>query len=153
MDCPFPQKLKKKLAPVLSGFLLTGALTLSPATLPAAEAFDWGNAIGSMILVSAQYSMLNKQVAYLDGKGRGEYLEQIKGQEGVNEDPEANAMLDRVMGKLSTAIAKTDPSIEKNPYHYFVNDNTKFNDIGAVAAPCCGRTGSHSIAVRCLPPR
>lgn len=87
MDCPFPRKLKKKLAPVLSGFLLTGALTLSPAALPAAEAFDWGNAIGSMILVSAQYSMLNKQVAYLDGKGRGEYLEQIKGQEGGQRRP------------------------------------------------------------------
>ena len=71
--------------------------------------------------------MLNKQVAYLDGKGRGEYLDQIKQQEGVNEDPEANAMLDRVMGRLSAAIAKTDPSIEKNPYHYFVNNSTKFN--------------------------
>ncbi len=127
MECRLTQKLKKKLFPVLSGLLLTSAFTLSPAALPAAEAFDWSNAIGSVILVSAQYSMLNKQVAYLDGKGRGEYLEQIKGQEGVNEDPEANAMLDRVMGRLSTAIAKTDPSIEKNPYHYFVNDSTKFN--------------------------
>lgn len=119
------RKLKKKLSLSLSGLFLSTALTLSAA--PAAEAFDWSNAIGSIVLVSAQYSMLNKQVAYLDGKGRGEYLDQIKGQEGVNEDPEANAMLDRVMGRLSGAIAKTDPSIEKNPYHYFVNNSTKFN--------------------------
>ena len=119
------RKLKKKLSLALSGLFLSTALTLSAA--PAAEAFDWSNAIGSIVLVSAQYSMLNKQVAYLDGKGRGEYLDQIKGQEGVNEDPQANAMLDRVMGRLSGAIVKTDPSIEKNPYHYFVNNSTKFN--------------------------
>ena len=125
MICLHTGNLKKKLALALSGLVLTTSLTLS--ALPAAEAFDWSNAIGSIVLVSAQYSMLNKQVAYLDGKGRGEYLDQIKQQEGVNEDPEANAMLDRVMGRLSAAIAKTDPSIEKNPYHYFVNDSTKFN--------------------------
>lgn len=125
MICLHTRNLKKKLALALSGLVLTTSLTLS--ALPTAEAFDWSNAIGSIVLVSAQYSMLNKQVAYLDGKGRGEYLDQIKQQEGVNEDPEANAMLDRVMGRLSAAIAKTDPSIEKNPYHYFVNNSTKFN--------------------------
>ena len=117
-------RLKKKLAPALGSLLVSASLLLSP--LPA-QAFDWGNAIGSVILVSAQYNMLNKQVSYYDGKGRGEYFNQIKDQEGVNEDPAANAMLDRVMTNLSGAIAKTDPSIEQNPYHYFVNDNKKFN--------------------------
>lgn len=117
-------RLKKKLAPALGSLLLSASLLLSP--LPA-QAFDWGNAIGSMILVSAQYNMLNKQVSYYDGKGRGEYFNQIRDQEGVNENPQANAMLDRVMTNLTGAIAKTDPSIEQNPYHYFVNDNKKFN--------------------------
>ena len=117
-------RLKKKLAPALGSLLVSASLLLSP--LPT-QAFDWGNAIGSVILVSAQYNMLNKQVSYYDGKGRGEYFNQIKDQEGVNEDPAANAMLDRVMTNLSGAIAKTDPSIEQNPYHYFVNDNKKFN--------------------------
>lgn len=63
------RKLKKKLSLALSGLFLSTALTLFAAG--AAEAFDWSNAIGSIVLVSAQYSMLNKQVAYLDGKGRG----------------------------------------------------------------------------------
>ncbi len=76
MICLHTGNLKKKLALALSGLVLTTSLTLS--ALPAAEAFDWSNAIGSIVLVSAQYSMLNKQVAYLDGKGRGEYLDQIK---------------------------------------------------------------------------
>ena len=40
MECRLTQKLKKKLFPVLSGLLLTSAFTLSPAALPAAEAFD-----------------------------------------------------------------------------------------------------------------
>ena len=74
MICLHTPNLKKKLALALSGLVLTTSLTLS--ALPAAEAFDWSNAIGSIVLVSAQYSMLNKQVAYLDGKGRGEYLDQ-----------------------------------------------------------------------------
>lgn len=60
------RKLKKKLSLSLSWLFLSTALTLSAA--PAAEAFDWSNAIGSIVLVSAQYSMLNKQVAYLDAK-------------------------------------------------------------------------------------
>lgn len=116
----------KKLRYFLAGVLLTGALSV-PAAPQSAEAFSWANAIGSLAMVSAQYSLLGKQVAYYDGSGRGEYMKQIKDKEGVNADPEANAMLDRVMTNLSGAIALEDPTIKDNPYHYFVNDNTHFN--------------------------
>ena len=100
-------------------------MALPPA--PAAEAFDIINAIGAVLNVSAEYAMLNKQIAYIEGEGRNTYMDSVKEKEGVNESPEANAMLDRVMSRLSTAIAKTNPDIEKEPYNYFVNNNTNFN--------------------------
>ena len=117
---------KKKLSLGLTAALMTASFTALPPARPA-EAFDWVNAIGAVIGVSAQYAALNKQIAYFDGEGRNAYMDQVKDKEGVNDNPEANAMLDRVMGRLSTAIAKTDPTIEKEPYNYFVNNNTNFN--------------------------
>ena len=117
---------KKKLSMGLTAALLTASFTALPPARPA-EAFDWVNAIGAVIGVSTQYAALNKQIAYFDGEGRNAYMDQVKDKEGVNDDPQANAMLDRVMSRLSTAIAKTDPEIEKQPYNYFVNNNTNFN--------------------------
>ena len=120
------KNLTKKLSLALSSTLLASALyTLPPA--PPAEAFSIGNAIGAVIGVSAQYAALNKQVNYLDGEGRDKYMSAVKEKEGVNEDPEANAMLDDVMTRLTAVIAKEDPTLAKKPYHYFVNNNKNFN--------------------------
>lgn len=118
--------VKRKLSVALTATLMSASLIALPPA-PKAEAFDWINAVGAVIGVSAQYAALNKQIAYFDGEGRNAYMDQVKDKEGVNDSPEANAMLDRVMGRLSTAIAKTDPTIEKEPYNYFVNNNTNFN--------------------------
>ena len=52
---------------------------------------------------------------------------QIKGKYGVNTDPTANAMLARIMTRLSDAVALTDDSIVKKPYNYFVNNDQSFN--------------------------
>ncbi len=120
------RSLRKKVSLGLTAALMTASLTALPPAQPA-EAFDLASAIGAVIGVSAQYAALNKQIAYFDGEGRNAYMNQVKDKEGVNDDPQANAMLDRVMSRLSTAIAKTDPDIEKEPYNYFVNNNTNFN--------------------------
>ena len=52
---------------------------------------------------------------------------QIKDKYGVNSDPTANAMLARIMTRLSDAVALTDESIVKKPYNYFVNNDKSFN--------------------------
>lgn len=90
-------------------------------------AWDWLSAGLAMFQVGAEYAYLNKQVSYLDNKGRDEYMGQIKDKYGVNTDPTANAMLTRIMTRLSDAVALTDDSIVKKPYNYFVNNDKSFN--------------------------
>jgi predicted Zn-dependent protease len=90
-------------------------------------AWDWLSAGLALFQVGAEYAYLNKQVSYLDNKGRDEYMGQIKDKYGVNTDPTANAMLARIMTRLSDAVALTDDSIVKKPYNYFVNNDKSFN--------------------------
>ena len=92
-----------------------------------AMAWDWLSAGLALFQVGAEYAYLNKQVSYLDDKGRDKYMGQIKDKYGVNTDPVANAMLARIMTRLSDAVALTDDSIVKKPYNYFVNNDKSFN--------------------------
>lgn len=107
---------------VLCLSLTTGAVMPKQAL-----AWDWLSAGLAMFQVGAEYAYLNKQVSYLDNKGRDEYMGQIKNKYGVNTDPTANAMLARIMTRLSDAVALTDDSIVKKPYNYFVNNDKSFN--------------------------
>ena len=110
---------------------VSAALCLSLSTgavMPKqALAWDWISAGLAMFQVGAEYAYLNKQVSYLDNKGRDEYMGQIKDKYGVNTDPTANAMLTRIMTRLSDAVALTDPTIVQKPYNYFVNNDKSFN--------------------------
>ena len=113
---------KQKLTKVVLAALV--GVSIMTTSLPKAEAdFDVGSAIGAVLGVGIQYAQLNKQIAYYNSnEGRNKYMGDVKKQVGVNYDPTANAMLDRVMSRLSSAIAVDDPSIKKQPYNHFVND-------------------------------
>ena len=104
-------------------------LTLTTGAVMPKEAlaWDWLSAGLALFQVGAEYAYLNKQVSYLDNKGRDDYMGQIKDKYGVNTDPAANAMLARIMTRLSDAVALTDDSIVKKPYNYFVNNDKSFN--------------------------
>lgn len=108
--------------------LVTFSLCCGAAAYPLkAEAFDLVGAIGAVVSVSAQYAYLDKQVNYINHDGRDNYMSQVKEKYGVCDEPRANEMLADVMERLSAAVAKTDPSITKEPYNYFVNNQTTFN--------------------------
>lgn len=110
------------------GVLALGLSLFWGAVVPAqAEAFKLGRAIGAVVGTAAQHKYLNKQVRYLNEDGRGEYLEQMKREVGVNEDPELNRILDNIMARLSSSIATIDPSIKDKPYNYFINNDTTYN--------------------------
>ncbi len=112
--------------------VLTAALAVTTGTAVIARpayATDWGSAAVAIFEVGAQYAYLSRQVHYLDNEGRHEYMDQIKDKYGVNGDPAANAMLDRLMGRLSASIAAQEPksTIGTQPYEYFVNNERSFN--------------------------
>jgi beta-barrel assembly-enhancing protease len=122
--------MKKSLLSKTSVASAALVLTLGTAALPVpAQAFDWGSGALAVLQVGAQYAYLNKQVHYIETQGRDEYFSQIKEKYGVNTDATANAMLDRIMGRLSTSIAAQNPksTIQTEPYQYFVNNDKSFN--------------------------
>ena len=103
------------------------SLTTGAVMPKQALAWDWLSAGLALFQVGAEYAYINKQVSYLDNNGRDKYMGQIKDKYGVNTDPAANAMLARIMTRLSDAVALTDDSIVKKPYNYFVNNDKSFN--------------------------
>jgi predicted Zn-dependent protease len=115
----FPKAVKK------ASLALAVSVCVGMTTLPAmpAEAIDLGTIIGA----AATYGQYDQQLNYLENDGRNTYLEQVKKENGVNASPEANAMLERIMTRLSASIAQVDPTITKKPYNYFVNNDTSFN--------------------------
>ena len=118
---------KTSLIRTAASAVLCLSLTTGAVMPKQALAWDWLSAGLALFQVGAEYAYLNKQVSYLDNKGRDEYMGQIKDKYGVNTDPTANAMLDRIMTRLSDAVALTDDSIVKKPYNYFVNNDKSFN--------------------------
>ena len=119
--------MRKSVKQSLKAGIIAGifAFSFSPAApvIRTAQAIDWTSFAGAGI----QYIALEKEIKYLDNDGRNEFFEQMKKKYGVNDDPRANAMLDRIMTRLSASIAQTDSSIVKKPYNYFVNNDTSFN--------------------------
>lgn len=109
------------LAVIASLSLITGTIPAQPAEAASSSA------LGALFNVGVQYAYLNKQLNYLDNQGRNDYMKQIKEKYGVNTDTRANEMVARVMTNLSASVAKTDSSITKKPYNYFVNNDTSFN--------------------------
>lgn len=102
--------------------LLTGLL--QPAS---SEAIDLGKLGGALLGGAIQRTQIKKSLEYYENDGRHELFEQLKKSEGVNTDEQLNALLTRIMTRLSGAIAQTEPSIQKKPYNYFINPQTEFN--------------------------
>lgn len=114
---------KKILAKTLVLSLAASSFLLVSPPTKVEAGFNFGSLLG----IGVYYSQLNKEINYIDNEGRHEYMDQIKEKYGVNKDVRANSMLDDVMTRLTTSIAKNDKSILDKPYNYFVNNDKSFN--------------------------
>lgn len=101
--------------------------TVTVVTPPKAEAFDWFSVAARAVVASHQKAAIVESLEYYDGEGRDKLMEELKEQNGVNYDPTANAMLERIMTNMSAGIAKSDATIIEKPYRYFVNNDKSFN--------------------------
>ena len=121
--------LKKKfLASVAAAALSVPLIFASPATVEAAS----GSLIGAglVILQGAQAtSQLNEKLKYYDTteQGRQEVYDGLRKKYGVNEDPELNARLAKIMANLTEGVAAIDPTINSKPYLYFVSAQESVN--------------------------
>lgn len=117
--------MKKINALFLAAMLSFGAVSVGDP--PKAEAFDWFSVAARAVVASQQKAAIVESLEYYDGEGRDKLMDELKAQNGVNYDPTANTMLERIMTNMSAGIAKTDPSITEKPYRYFVNNDKSFN--------------------------
>lgn len=117
--------MKKFNAVFLAAMLSFGTVTV--VTPPKAEAFDWFSVAARAVVASQQKAAIVESLEYYDGEGRDKLMEELKEQNGVNYDPTANAMLERIMTNMSAGIAKSDATIIEKPYRYFVNNDKSFN--------------------------
>lgn len=118
------KKLAKKITASLAVLSLGIGITFSTP----AEAFSIGDAV--VIAGGAlQMSQVNKQVDELNNteEGRQKLYQEFRKKYGVNDDPELNARLDKIMSDLTKAVGQTDSSIYEKPYLYFVSAEESLN--------------------------
>lgn len=117
------KNITKKALPMAIVLCLTAGV-FTPAK---SEATIFTSVLGSVINGASAMSKINKQVSTLDNSGRTQFYYQMREKYGVNNDPQANAQLDRIMKNLSRVIVNYDPTIKEKPYNYFVNNDPSFN--------------------------
>ena len=116
--------MKKKLAKLIVIGMAVGmpAITALPAQADA-------SVLQSVLAAGFQLSVQNQQLKELNDteEGRQALFNSMKEKQGVNNDAYLNQRVDRIMAKLSSAIAEVDPSIKEKPYNYYINPDTSFN--------------------------
>lgn len=120
------RKITKQFSELTAAVIL--GLTLGICMVPAASASAISlGGLGTIVAAGQAYAQQDKALNYFENEGRNKYMEKVKETYGVNEDYNANAMLENIMGRLTTSIAAVDPSINQKPYNYFVNNEKSFN--------------------------
>lgn len=120
-------KIMKKTA-LLAAMMCTltfGAVSLPVQPVQAASA----SGIGTLFQSAAAYKQIDDQIDYYNktDKGRQDLYDQMVKAKGSTYDAKWSPVLDSVMSRLSSSIAKTDSSITKKPYKYFLNNDETFN--------------------------
>lgn len=121
-----------------------GVFVLSLAPAPTANAVS-AEVLGAVLGAGIQYAQLSQQMSYYDNEGREAFFGALKSRYGVNSDAALNARLDRIMAKLSGAVAEVDPSIQDKPYNYFINTDTSFNAFCTLGHNMSVNTGMFSL--------
>ena len=112
---------------ILMGTMLLTVSMLSFTLPEKAEAIKLGGIAGKVVGAAQEQQEINKALDYYENDGRNELFAALKQEDGVNGDYNANAMLGRIMQRMTPAVAKSDPSINSKPYNYFVNNQEFFN--------------------------
>lgn len=104
------------------------AISFAAVPVPQADANILGAVIGA-VQGGAAYAQIDKQLNYYNNteEGRQKLYTQYKEKYGVNYDSFLNAQLDAMMNEMSAGIRAVDPTIDKKPYIYFINNDTSFN--------------------------
>lgn len=116
---------KKKLSAIALGV----SLALGTPT-PAQAASDFIPSAVAILLKGAELNaQISSDVKYLNNTNQGQQkiYQDAREKFGVNEDPEYNAQLDKIMANLTHGVAAVDPTIKDKPYVHFVSAQKELN--------------------------
>jgi predicted Zn-dependent protease len=125
--------MKKSILKTATFFLVWTLVAFSPLqnkveAIGFGDIFGGGGSIFSSVLdAGLAYTQMKQERNYLDNEGRGEFLDALQKENGVNADPEANELLRKIVDNLSGTIAVSEPAITQKPFLYFVNNKTTLN--------------------------
>ena len=121
-------------------------ISFAAVPVPQADANILGAVIGA-VQGGAAYAQIDKQLNYYNNteEGRQKLYTQYKEKYGVNYDSFLNAQLDAMMNEMSAGIRAVDPTIDKKPYIYFINNDTSFNAFCSLGHVMSVNTGMYSM--------
>lgn len=121
---------KKKILSTLTVAAVGLSLTFgTPATVQAGTADLIGAGVGIILQGAQLNAQLSAQIKHYEEteQGRQELYQALREKYGVNEDPEYNAKLERIIANLSKGVEAVDPTIKDKPYIYFVSNQKSIN--------------------------
>ncbi|XOQ53596.1 MAG: Peptidase-M48 domain-containing protein [Succiniclasticum sp.] len=129
----------------LAGVLGT-VLSFGAVPVPHASANVWGAVIGA-VQGGVVYSQIDKELRYYNNteEGRQKLLASYKKKYGVNSDSYLNGQLDSMMDEMTRGIRAVDPTIDKKPYLYFINNEKSFNAFCSMGHVMSVNTGLYSM--------
>lgn len=83
--------------------------------------------IGTVVSAAKEQKEIRDSLNYYENDGRHELFEALKQEDGVNTDARANTLVNNIMTRMTSAVAKKDSTITSKPYNYFVNNQEFFN--------------------------
>lgn len=123
--------LRKKFLSTATALALGVSLTFGlPAPVSAASNESLiGAGLGIIIGATQANAQINANIKHYNEteNGRQELYQSFRQKYGVNENPEYNAELDRIMANLTRGVAKVDPTINDKPYIYFIAEQNSIN--------------------------
>ena len=120
---------KKKILSALTATALGVSLTFGTPVAQAAKADLIGGLIGVFVEGASLKSQAREYVKQLNEtpQGQQKIYDSFREKQGVDDTPEYNEKLDRIMANLTEGVAAVDPTIKDFPYKYFVADDDSLN--------------------------
>ena len=129
----FFKSLTKKITAGITAAAIAFSCTFAaPSIVEASKKSTRNTVIGIgavLIQAAAMKSQMEKEFKALNDTedGRTQLYQQFQQKTGVNNDPQVNARMDRIMANLTNAVGQIDESIYKKPYKYYVSNDQTLN--------------------------
>ena len=140
--------LTKKITAGITAAAIAFSFTFAaPSIVEASKKSTRNTAIGIgavLIQAAVMKNQMDKEFKALNDteNGRTQLFYQFQQKTGVNNDPQINARMDRIMANLTKAVGQIDATIYDKPYKYYVSNDSSLNAFCSLGHVMVVNTGS-----------